>query len=321
MVTNGFKGKETVAAGGGSGAFVRRRFVLRDPVCRRGTSCRHLQTGECIYSHVPDGGPSGLCKWFAAGRCKFGDACYRRHKIIPSAEEEDFVSACGDTPDEQQPVCVPCEAETEEGCTAMEVGGQSSTSVMAEEAAEVEEKERGVTKEVMGQEMERLEKELGRVAAEAAKWKERALELRGLLKEKEREMERAAQAVEVRSKEVQTKRINYKSVAVGEAVEERALVVVTGGSGEGSSMKGEKRRQAEGEVQHEGKVKKQVLEFTQVYKQHMVALGWHYTPDPEQYLGWCSRLEVDPIRIRREELERRIAEVQGKRSISRIYQG
>ena len=128
--------------------------------------------------------------------------------------------------------------------------------------------------------------------------------------------------MEVRSKEVQTKRINYKSVAVGEAVEERALVVVTGGSGEGSSMKGEKRRQAEGEVQHEGKVKKQVLEFTQAYKQITVALGWHnYTPDPEKYFGWCSRLEVDPIRIRREELERRIAEVQGKRSISRIYQG
>ena len=92
MVTNGFKGKGTAAAGGGSGAFVRRRFTLRDPVCRRGTSCRHLQTGECIYSHVPDGGPSGLCKWFAAGCCKFGDACYRRHKIIPSTEEEDFVS-------------------------------------------------------------------------------------------------------------------------------------------------------------------------------------------------------------------------------------
>ena len=95
VTMNGFKVKGA-AAGGGSGAFVRRRFVLRETVCRRGTSCRHLQTGSCIFSHVPDGGPSGLCKWFAAGCCKFGDACYRRHKVIPSAEEEDFVSACGD---------------------------------------------------------------------------------------------------------------------------------------------------------------------------------------------------------------------------------
>ena len=39
-------------AGGGSGAFVRRRFTLRDPVCRRGTSCRHLQTGKCIHSEI-----------------------------------------------------------------------------------------------------------------------------------------------------------------------------------------------------------------------------------------------------------------------------
>ena len=41
-------------------------------------------------------------------------------------------------PDEQQPVCVPCEAEAEEGGTAMEVGGQGCSPEVAEAAAELE---------------------------------------------------------------------------------------------------------------------------------------------------------------------------------------
>ena len=74
-----------------------------------------------------------------------------------------------------------------ERARAMEVGGEGGAGEEAGGAAEAEAKEKEVTveMEVMEMEMKGLEMELGRVAGEAAKWRERAVQMKALLKEKE----------------------------------------------------------------------------------------------------------------------------------------
>ena len=194
--------------------------MVRELVCRRGSSCPHLRTGKCIYNHVPDGGPPALCKWYAARCCKFGDRCFRRHKVVPSAEAEDFLSACSEQPSEQDLACMPCTAPTPElpaeGGAEMEVVGEKAQGAVQEAQGQVMEKQEGIVTEVMGMELRGLEERLARAVEGVAKWKERTQKLKVLLKEKEEEMGLwAEQKPEVVSVGVQSQRVRYKSVAVG----------------------------------------------------------------------------------------------------------
>jgi hypothetical protein len=202
---------------------------------------------------------------------------------------------------------VPCEEEgAAVGEGAMEVGGESGAGEAADGAAGVEmkEKERAIGKEVMGKEVKLLEQALERVEEEKLKWRERTLQLKALLKEKEKEAKRwAEQQAEVRSVEVQTRRVNYKSVAVGEGAESRALVVAGGvkeGSGSNTGIvesedRGAKR-QPERREEGRGGGKKQVVggPRDQGMVQHMAALGWEQLPG-DMYMVNCKELGMDPL--------------------------
>ena len=64
------------AAGGGAGSRKGRLPVaIREVMCRYGSECKHLATGDCTYSHVREGGQGGYCRWFAGGCCSFGVGC------------------------------------------------------------------------------------------------------------------------------------------------------------------------------------------------------------------------------------------------------